>query len=84
MNFISIPGFELDSVSAYHFKLPPLSSIQIPITHLSFYAKTLPTFYNSKYTPRNFQNPNLVPKTSNIHTFSTVTPNQVILVPNFS
>jgi hypothetical protein len=38
----------------------------------------------SKEDPRTFQNFELVPRTSIVDIFSTVTPNQVILVPNFS
>jgi hypothetical protein len=37
----------------------------------------------SKEALRTFQNLNLVPATSNLHIFPTVTPNQVILLPNF-
>jgi hypothetical protein len=38
----------------------------------------------SKEDPRTFQNSDLVPRTFIIDIFSTVTLNQVILVPNFS
>jgi hypothetical protein len=61
----------------------PLKISQIPQMSLSFIPRPSRQFVNFKYTPRTFWNDHFAPRTF-IHIFSTITPNQVILAPNFS
>jgi hypothetical protein len=83
-NFRFSSGFESKPIFSHHFASKPLDLVQITFWSLYFYTKTLQILCISRYSPRIFQNSNFALRTSFLDIFSTVIPNQVILVPKFS
>jgi hypothetical protein len=80
-NSSSVLSFKSQPIFSNHFASRPLDLVQITFWSLSFYTYATESFQIHILALRDIQNSNSALRTSFLHIFSTVTPNQVILVP---